>query len=174
MIKQKGLDFIARKVSMYSGDIRRSLQITRRAVELCRDEYLEKLKDNPNQDVIPVDFSHTLAAFSDLFNSKTVQVLKCLMHNEVIVILALHLELKAQGAERVLLDKVLVKTSGLYKKLQMKSLTSSVFREIVKRLQAFGLVNMQIEANKITDNVFLQLNVFDDELVTGFCEKPEA
>ena len=56
----------------------------------------------------------------------------------------------------------------------MVGLTSSVFREIVKRLQAFGLVNMQIEMNKITDNVFLQLQVFDDELVTGFIDKEEA
>ncbi len=55
----------------------------------------------------------------------------------------------------------------------MKGLTSSTFREIVKRLQAFGLVNLQIE-NKICDNCFLQLHVFDDELVTGFAQKPEA
>ena len=33
---------------------------------------------------------------------------------------------------------------------------------------------MQIEMNKITDNVFLQLQVFDDELVTGFIDKEEA
>lgn len=57
---------------MYSGDIRRSLQITKRAVELCRDEYMQKLLENPAQEVIPVDFRHTLAAFADLFNSKTV------------------------------------------------------------------------------------------------------
>ena len=47
-----------------------------------------------------------LAAFADLFNSKTVHVLKCLMDNEMFVIMALHLELKAQGAERVLMDRV--------------------------------------------------------------------
>ena len=96
------------------------------------------------------------------------------MDNEVIVILALHLELKAQCAERVLLDKVHRKTNYLYSNQQMIGLTSSVFREVVKRLQAFGLVNMQIETNKITDNVFLQLQVFDDELVTGFLHKEEA
>ena len=30
--------------------------------------------------------------------------------------------------------------------------TTSMFREIVKRLQAFGLINLTIEAHKITDN----------------------
>ena len=41
-------------------------------------------------------------------------------------------------------------------------------------MQAFGLVNLTIEANKIVDNVHLQLHVFDDELVTGFLDKEEA
>ena len=56
----------------------------------------------------------------------------------------------------------------------MTGIKSSIFREIVKRLQAFGLVNLQIENSKITDNVFLQLHVFDDELITGFIDKQEA
>ena len=56
----------------------------------------------------------------------------------------------------------------------MTGLKTSVFREIVKRMQAFGLLNLQIDSSKITDNVFLHLNVFDDELVTGFLEKEEA
>ena len=61
-----------------------------------------------------MQFKHAIAAFSDLFNSKTVQVLKSLMDNEVVVLLALHLELKAQGAERVLMDAVLRKTNYLF------------------------------------------------------------
>ena len=56
--------------------------------------------------MLPVTFKNALAAFADLFNSKTVHVLKCLMDNEMFVIMALHLELKAQGAERVLMDRV--------------------------------------------------------------------
>ena len=40
-------------------------------------------------------------------------------------------------------------------------------------MQAFGLLNLQIES-KIIDNCFLQLNVFDDELVSGFLDKEEA
>jgi len=39
IFEKRSLDFVARKVSMYSGDIRRSLQITKRAVEICRDKH---------------------------------------------------------------------------------------------------------------------------------------
>ena len=56
------------------------------------------------------------------------------MDNEMIVILALHLELKVQGAERVLLDRVHRKVNSLFSYQQMTGLTSSVFREIVKRM----------------------------------------
>ena len=94
IIDQRGLDFISRKVSMYSGDIRRSLQITKRAVELCREQHLLAQKDDPSAPVIVVTYKHALEAFADLFNSKTVRVLQALMENEVVVILALHLELK--------------------------------------------------------------------------------
>ena len=119
-------------------------------------------------------FKHAMAAFDDLFHSKTVQVLQTLMHNEMVVIIALSLELKSQGAERVLLDRVYKKANYVFFTQKMIGFTSSIFREIVKRLQAFGLVNLQIENSKITDNVFLQLNVFDDELVSGFIDKQEA
>ena len=139
---------------MYSGDIRRSLQIAKRAAELARDEYEEELKKNPHAEYNRVVFRHTLAAFTDLYNSKTVQVLKSLMPYEIIVVLALHLELKTQGAERSLLDKVQRKANYLFHSQQMTGLSSSTFREIVKRLQAFGLLNLQIE-NKIADNCFL-------------------
>ena len=37
------LKFVAMKIGNYSGDIRRSLMITRRAVELCRDMYLDQV-----------------------------------------------------------------------------------------------------------------------------------
>lgn len=33
---------------------------------------------------------------------------------------------------------------------------------------------MHIESRRICDNCFLQLNIFDDELVRGFLERDEA
>lgn len=50
-------------------------------------------------------------------------------------------------------------------------LQTGTYREIVKRLQAFGLINMTIESHKITDNVHLQLCIYNDELVTAFKDK---
>ena len=74
----------------------------------------------------------------------------------------------------MLLDKVMRRANYLFGQQQMTGLPSSIFREIVKRLQAFGLIGLHIETNKIVDNVFLSLQVFDDELVTGFIDNEEA
>ena len=71
------------------------------------------------------------------------------------------------------MDKAYRKLNYLFSSNQMTGIQSALFREIVKRLQAFGIITLQIE-NRIIDNCYLQLNVFDDELVTGFLDNPMA
>jgi len=59
---------------MYSGDIRRSLQIAKRSVELCRDKHFEaKLPAGTPE--TKVTYKDVIDAFDELFNSKTVKVL---------------------------------------------------------------------------------------------------
>ena len=47
-------------------------------------------------------------------------------------------------------------------------LATTMFREIIKRLQAFGLINLIVESSKITDNCHLQLFVYFDEMRNAF------
>lgn len=47
-------------------------------------------------------------------------------------------------------------------------LTTTMFRELIKRLQAFGLIQLSVESGKITENQFLRLNFTLDELRSGF------
>jgi ABC-type polysaccharide/polyol phosphate transport system ATPase subunit len=53
-----------------------------------------------------VVYQDVILAFDELFNSKTVKVLKSLQQNEVIVVLALHHELSVSKSERVCIDLV--------------------------------------------------------------------
>jgi hypothetical protein len=46
---------------------------------------------------------------------------------------------------------------------------SNIFREIVKRLNAIGIVSLIVE-NKIVENIHLQLPIFPDEIRTAFSE----
>jgi archaeal cell division control protein 6 len=87
---KSALELVSKKVSMYSGDIRRSLQITKRAVEICRDK---NAKNEEAKVKSKVNYTHVLDAFEEMFNSKTVKVLMSLKKAEVIVMLALWHEL---------------------------------------------------------------------------------
>ena len=79
IVDKRGLKFIAKKVSMYSGDIRRSLQITGRAFEIAKEQWQKTLQSDPEAKLVTVAFKHAMEAFNELFSSKTVQVLRCLM-----------------------------------------------------------------------------------------------
>ena len=103
---KKAIDLVSQKVSSYSGDIRRSLQITKRAVEICRDEYLKKCSGETGKlPLIPVSYTHILRAFNELYNSKTCIVLRSLRKFEVLVIFGIYLELIISKQEKVGIDK---------------------------------------------------------------------
>lgn len=142
---------------MYSGDIRRSLQITKRAVEICRDKHYSQPNLDKTAPLTKVTYQDVICAFDELFNSKTVQVLQNLQKSEVVTILAIYIELQQKGSERVALDDV----QDRYNIITRQTLTwgakvqTNIFCEVIKRLQAFGLIKMQVDRAKITDNVHL-------------------
>lgn len=148
---------MARKVSMYSGDIRRSLQIAKRAVELCRDRHYSSYPDSASAPLTKVVIQDVIGAFDELFNSKTVKVLSSLQRNEVVAILALHHELQVSRSERVNLDNVHDRVNAILRQVLgwSSKMQTNVLKEIIKRLQAFGLMNLTIEHGKITENVHL-------------------
>lgn len=89
---------------------------------------------------------------------------------EVVVIIALYLELIISKLEKAPLTQVLKRVDSMLGVLEWKHRTmpTNAFREIVKRLHSFGLVSVLVESSKITDNVHLQLFVYYDELRQAF------
>ena len=78
------------KIGNYSGDIRRVLMITRRAVEIAREAYIEK-NGRTKGKLIQVNAGTVNQAFHELYKSKTVQVLQQLCRDEVLMLVALFL-----------------------------------------------------------------------------------
>jgi len=105
---EKSLKLVAMRVAQYSGDIRRSLQITKRAVEICRESWLQKCEKaaekngtKPDEEarnikLDPVTMTNAMSAFDELQKSKVVKVLKGLRRLEVLLVVALWLELKGR------------------------------------------------------------------------------
>lgn len=80
--------------------------MTKRAVEICRDQHLKKNNGKFASQLTNVTYQHVNDAFTELYNSKTCQVLRSLRKYEVLIIFAIYLELIISKAEKVLMDKV--------------------------------------------------------------------
>jgi len=95
-----------------------------------------------------VTVSHVLSAFEELYSSKTAVILRSLRKYEVLTVLALYMELYICKGDRVLLDKVQDRCDNMLVILEWdyKIMPSNIFREIVKRLNAIGIITMVIES----------------------------
>lgn len=67
---ERAVGLVASKVSSYSGDIRRSLQVAKRALEITREEYQATYGGDNSKPLITVNYQHVLRAFNELYNSK--------------------------------------------------------------------------------------------------------
>lgn len=104
----RSLDLVSKKVSQYSGDIRRSLQIMKRSVEICREQnpLPEDFEYDKSMKLPRVCIDHVVSAFDEMSNSKSVKVLGSLRKMEVLVIIALYLELRNRKSDKVLIEHV--------------------------------------------------------------------
>ena len=103
-------------------------------------------------------------AFNELYKAKTIQVLQQLCKEEVLMLLALFLELRTTKSEKVLMEDVQDRINTIRNQAEQRSrqnhINTNLFRQIVKRMQAFGLISMEIMNTRITDNVFLQTSIY--------------
>lgn len=115
-----------------------------------------------------------ISAFNELYNSKQCQLLKSLRRYEVLVVMAIYIEQLVSKSEKIPLDKVQDRCDSMLTQLNWfgqsstassqisllnkmnKQIPSGTFREIIKRLQSFGLLSVTVETagGKITDNVY--------------------
>ena len=105
--------------------------------------------------------------------------------------MAIYVEQVVTKSEKVLLDKVQDRCDNMLNQLNWfgasttsngqislsnkrnnKQIPQGTFREIVKRLQSFGILTVTVETagGKITDNVFTQLVIYHDEITAAFEE----
>lgn len=88
------------------------------------------------------------------------------------MLLALFLELNASKAEKVLMENVQDRLNTIRRQADGRSrgiqINTTLYRNIVKRMQAFGLIQMEIMSTRIIDNVFLQTSIYSDEIVNAF------
>ena len=179
IFEQRSIKIVAAKVSAYSGDIRRSLQITKRAVEICRNQHFRNQdkkmgrktsRKEVAKSLLKVSIDHVVCAYDEMSKSNIVNVMKGLRRFEVLTLIALYLE--NHRVEKVSLDILQDRCHTILKAMQDQEInmqkgnlfvveqieeydrygnwdrsfmTTQMFREIVKRLQSYGLISLLIE-----------------------------
>jgi origin recognition complex subunit 1 len=88
---------------VFSSDIRRTLNVCRKAVEICQEEIL-KIKDFNQFKQITID--HISASYNLLYSTPYVECLKKFSRFQKVLLIALAIETKTQVTGRVSFCKV--------------------------------------------------------------------
>lgn len=182
---QNSIEIVSKKVSSLSGDIRRALQVCRRATEMAKADNTKvekgelKLKDfnknskNEKNEVVNIGMSHIQKAFLELYNSKTTLLLKALRKYEKLIIIAIGIESSKSTLDKVKLSDVTNRINGMSSKLNYDSLKQGEIMEILLKLKSFGIITITNEKpNQIKlDNMHIQTFVYPEELSSAYDEE---
>lgn len=94
--------FVSKKVCVFSSDIRRTLNVCRKAVEICQ----ENGKKDDYTSFRPIEVSEIREAYDSLYKSVYIECLKQFNDLQKILLIALALENKHQEIGRVSFYKV--------------------------------------------------------------------
>lgn len=156
----------AMKVAAVNGDLRRILQICRRAKEMFDSE------DHDIDDKI--EKSHILRATEDLFDSKVQFVIKSLQLYEKLAIAAILFQMKIQQNDRIQVVSIYDRLKYFYQKMFGKAclMTFEDFMMIIYTLNKLQIINIPEGFSPNFVNVYVCLKFYADEF-TVTMEKDE-
>lgn len=162
------IKMVSTKIASLSGDIRRALQVCRRATELAKSGWM-KIRRIKGEDaeIIKVDINKVQTAFIELYQSKNTMLLKALRKYEKLIIMAIMTECKAKYQEKVKLSDIVTRVTGMSGGLGYDKLTQGEIMEILLRMKSFGIVSITNEKPKL-DNIHIQPFVYTDEIITAY------
>jgi Cdc6-like AAA superfamily ATPase len=145
IFKKDSVRVVASKISSLSGDIRRALQVCRRATEMAKAEWDKQRKENKGDKIIDVSVSHVQKACIELYNSKNTLLLKALRKYEKIVIISIMIETLMDHQDKVKLPNITTRIYGISEAFSYDKLTQGEIMEILLRLKAFGMIGITNE-----------------------------
>lgn len=168
LFMKDSIKIVARKISSLSGDIRRALQVCRRATELAKTDWTRMKKlHGPDTPLVDVDINHIQKSFNELYTSKNNLLLKALRKYEKLVIIGVMIEINKDGQDKVKLVDVATRVGGMSHTLGYDKLTHGEIMEILLRLKSFGIVAISNEKPKL-DNIHIQPFIYVQDIVTAY------
>ncbi|EAS06500.2 origin recognition complex subunit 1, putative (macronuclear) [Tetrahymena thermophila SB210] len=188
VFEQNAIEYTCRKIAISSSDIRKTLKVLRKAVEICQ------LENFQNQNVTKVTIPMIQKSYSQLYSSPILYSIQKLQFHHKLMILSIALENKHRGIPvaylsesynryRIMLSNLGKNETINYNQMKMVLNQLSVLnliqlkeKEIVKDTQLIGLdpnkkhfchvVDIQINSNFSVDDVTNSLK--EDEIYLKF------
>jgi Cdc6-like AAA superfamily ATPase len=152
----------AMKVAAISGDLRRILQICSRAKEIFEQDI-----KRPDQ----IGVSYIKRAIEELFDSKTVMVMKQLKKFEKILLLSILIDMKINSINRVFIEPLFSRQDFVsYKYNNTPGMSFDQFRSVIFNLVKLKIINFSepVSDNFISNSVYVKF--FIDEFTCAVDE----
>lgn len=169
LFEQDAVRYVSMKVAALSGDMRRCLQISKRAVEIARAKYAESKASDP----IKVNIEHLVSASNELFNSRITALIRCLTKYEILMLAALILERAHAKTDIIKWHRLYDRFESVTQKMGATTIRSTDMDYITTKLMGFGLVSSDDTRCKNLINSSLSVHVFNDELITALEDRKE-
>ena len=178
VFEDTAVEICARKVASISGDIRRALQIARRAAEICDREANEMaeeidlnntINNNNNRSKDPyVTIRHINLAHKELTTTAYILAIKHASLFERLLLASVVLQIRGSGLEEVMYDDVMRRFEGLCRTRggpisHHPSRTST--KSLCRRLASSGLIVLDQRSTDWDWQPKIRLNVLPDDVV---------
>ncbi|KAJ1751641.1 AAA ATPase [Coemansia sp. RSA 989] len=180
IIQKAALELCARKVAATSGDLRKSLDVCRQAMEMAEAEHRRQAKDKENHDESQpkVTLMHIAKVLTNLNGSPTMQKLEALNFQQKLVLCA-HLFLTASDKAKKLggmaISALFSEYRGICSRLNMMApVTRSEFLDLVAMMETQGVVAVDASKNGRRGRIVSSSGAADDRTLRLLVDESDA
>eukprot|EP01138_Halocafeteria_seosinensis_P002846 gb/GECG01002907.1/.p1 GENE.gb/GECG01002907.1/~~gb/GECG01002907.1/.p1 ORF type:complete len:670 (+),score=100.16 gb/GECG01002907.1/:1-2010(+) len=161
---------VSKKVSRFSGDVRRALQICSRAVDLCFDRWKQERHVGRNSSQMAIKIKDIQSASKALEGTQVVRAIRGLSEWEKYLLSSLALQLRADNSERASMLSVYRRCKVSIQQELQDQLDLKDATHVVNRLIEYNLVSP--DHGKEQRYPHLQLNLQIDDIAIALSAHP--
>lgn len=181
VIKPGAVRFLAAKISALSGDVRKALDVCRRALELSevetKKQALLKQASTPQAAFKPIDIPQILKIVNEVYCGSTTSSLKQnnsdlpVQQKIIVASLLLMTSYGARPVKEVTLGKLSDTYTRVCKKRGMAAVSMAEVASLCTMLEARGFFSARKAANQSTKDTRLSLRIDEDEVEAALKDK---
>lgn len=170
LFESNAVTMVSKKVSRFSGDIRRALQICNRAVDSSFDRWRKEREEGNSGVKLTIQIKDIQSAAKSLEGTQIVKAIKGLSELEKYFLSSLALQLRVDNSERAPMLRVYRRCKTLYQQEAQDQINVQDASYLVNKLIEYHLIST--DYNKTDRYPSLQLNLQIDDIALALSNHP--